>query len=134
MVRTRKNVRQRGEHSLTLEGFRGVDYTSSPLRVDPHRAVRCRNLLPIGGRNVKRRGWRQEAVFTEYDTQLGRSVAQPVRGMWWYVWHDVRFLLVHAGERLYASRDGGAMILQGLYAISLRLFQVGGKPVFSSPF
>ena len=107
MVKTRKNVRQRGEHSLTLEGFRGVDYTSSPLRVDPRRAVRCRNLLPIGGRNVKRRGWRQEAVFSEYDTATGRSVPQPVRGMWWYVWRDVRFLMVHAGERLYASRDGG---------------------------
>ena len=106
MVRTRKNVRQRGEHSLTLEGFRGVDYTSSPLRVDPRRAVRCRNLLPIGGRNVKRRGWRQETVFTEYDTATGRSVPQPVRGMWWYVWNDEHFLLVHAGERLYASKDG----------------------------
>lgn len=106
MVRTRKNVRQRGEHSLTLEGFRGVDYTSSPLRVDPRRAVRCRNLLPIGGRNVKRRGWRQEAVFSEYDTATGRSVPQPVRGMWWYVWRDVHFLLVHAGERLYACQDG----------------------------
>ena len=135
MVRTRKNVRQRGEHSLTLEGFRGVDYTSSPLRVDPRRAVRCRNLLPIGGRNVKRRGWRQEAVFTEYDAQLGRSVPQPVRGMWWYVWNDVHILLVHAGERLYASpRDGGdfTKVRDGMgseiseaFAYGKRLYLVG---------
>ena len=135
MVKVRKNIRQRGEHSLTLEGFRGVDYTSSPLRVDSRRAVRCRNLLPIGGRNVKRRGWRQEAVFTEYDTQLGRSVAQPVRGMWWYVWRDVRFLLVHAGERLYASaRDGGdfTVVRDGMgseiseaFAYGKRLYMVG---------
>lgn len=135
MVKTRKNVRQRGEHALTLEGFRGVDYTSSPLRVDPRRAVRCRNLLPIGGRNVKRRGWQQEAVFTEYDTQLGRSVAQPVRGMWWYVWSDVHFLLVHAGERLYAStRDGGdfTVVRDGMgseiseaFAYGKRLYLVG---------
>ena len=135
MVKVRKNIRQRGEHSLTLEGFRGVDYTSSPLRVDPRRAVRCRNLLPIGGRNVKRRGWRQEAVFSEYDTATGRSVPQPVRGMWWYAWNDVHFLLVHAGERLYAStRDGGdfTKVRDGMgseiseaFAYGKRLYLVG---------
>ena len=134
MVKTRRNVMQRGEHSLTLEGFRGVDYTSSPLRVDHRRAVRCRNLLPIGGRNVKRRGWRQEAVFTEYDTQLRRTVPQPVRGMWWYVWHEVHFLLVHAGERLYASQDGGdfTKVRDGMgsdiseaFAYGKRLYLVG---------
>ena len=135
MVITRKNVRQRGEHSLTLEGFRGVDFTSSPLRVDPRRAVRCRNLLPVGGRNVKRRGWRQEAVFTEYDTATGRSVPQPVRGMWWYTWNDVPFLLVHAGERLYASarnggdftevRDGMGSEISEAFAYGKRLYMVG---------
>lgn len=134
MVKVRKNVRQRAEHSLTLEGFRGVDYTSSPLRVDPRRAVRCRNLLPIGGRNVKRRGWRQEAVFSEYDTATGRSVAQPVRGMWWYVWHDIKFLLVHAGESLYASKNGGdfTKVRDGMgseiseaFAYGKRLYLVG---------
>lgn len=111
MVRARENVGQRAERAMTLEGFRGVDFTSSPLRVDSRRAVKARNLLPYGGRNVKRRGWRQEAIFTEYDTATGQTVRQPVRGMWWYVYTDAdteaRILLVHAGERLYASRDGG---------------------------
>ena len=134
MVRARKNVSQRTEHSITLENFRGVDYTSSPLRVDSRRAVKCRNLLPIGGRTVKRRGWRQEAVFTEYDTATGRNVPQPVRGMWWYVWNDVHFLLVHAGERLYASKDGGEFytVRDGMgsdvseaFAYGKRLYMVG---------
>lgn len=135
MVRARKNVSQRAEHSITLENFRGVDYTSSPLRVDPRRAVKCRNLLPIGGRNVKRRGWRQEAVFTEYDTATGRNVPQPVRGMWWFAWNDVHILLVHAGERLYAStrdggdfkkvRDGMGSEISEAFAYGKRLYLVG---------
>lgn len=110
MARARENVGQRPERSFVLENFRGVDLTSSPLRVDPRRAVKARNLLPYGGRNVKRRGWRQEADFREYDIVTGRYIPQPVRGMWWYTWSGsgstVKFLLVHAGNCLYARREG----------------------------
>lgn len=114
MVRARENVSQREERVLTLENFRGVDFTSSPLRVDTRRAIFCRNLLPSGGRNIKRRGWRQEAHFTTYDLD-GKKVALPIRGMWWYVWRtgvqEIRFLLVHAGQKLYGSKNGGAFEL-----------------------
>ena len=53
MIRVRENVGQRPERSVVLENFRGVDLTSSPLRVDSRRAVRARNLVPESGRNVK---------------------------------------------------------------------------------
>lgn len=115
MVRAREDVGQRAEKTVVLENFRGVDLTSSPLRVDPRRAVRCRNLLPYGGRNVKRRGWRQEAILSGYDTESGSTVELPIRGLWWYVYSEgevkAEFLLVHAGACLYASRDGGDMVV-----------------------
>jgi len=111
MIRVRENVGQRPERSVVLENFRGVDLTSSPLRVDSRRAVRARNLVPESGRNVKRRGWRQEAILSEYDSATGQNVPLPVRGMWWFVWSEGgvenRFMIVHAGERLYVSRNGG---------------------------
>lgn len=139
MARARENVGQRPEKSIVLENFRGVDLTSSPLRVDPRRAVKARNLLPHGGRNVKRRGWRQKAILREYDATVGKSVMMPVRGMWWYVYSEgeteTRFLIVHAGERLYASRDGGEFYtvraegmgseISEAFAYGKRLYMVG---------
>ncbi len=139
MVRAKENVGQRMERSLVLENFRGVDFTSSPLRVDPRRAVKCRNLLPYGGRNVKRRGWRQEHLLREYRIGAGAWIPEPVRGMWWYTYSEgaveARFLLVHAGEKLYASRDGGNFsIIKGFgmgteiseaFAFGRRLYLVG---------
>lgn len=139
MVRAKENVGQRPERSMVLENFRGVDFTSSPLRVDPRRAVKCRNLLPYGGRNVKRRGWRQEHLFREYCIGAGAWIPEPVRGMWWYVYSgeqkETSFLLVHAGEKLYAARNGGAFtVIRGLgmsteiseaFAFGRRLYLVG---------
>lgn len=90
MARVQTNVAHRHVRTLTLDEFRGVDFTSSALDVDKRRAVSMKNLLPEAGRNVKRRGWVQEY-----------RVDGRVHGMWHFLRGDLDTLIVHAGKLLY---------------------------------
>lgn len=90
MAKVQTNVAHRNVRTLTLDEFRGVDFTSSALDVDRRRATSMKNLFPEAGRNVKRRGWVQEY-----------RVDGRVHGMWNFVRGDFTTLLVHAGKRLY---------------------------------
>lgn len=85
---------------MTLEDFKGVDFTSAPTRVAANRAVDSVNLIYENGNDRKRKGWRQIPVPLEN----GRFSAR-INGIFEYVSGELRFLLVHAGTRLYL-REG----------------------------
>lgn len=44
---------------LTLDNFRGVDFSSSPLNVNSNRAASMRNFILEDGRTKKRNGWKE---------------------------------------------------------------------------
>lgn len=89
MARVQTNVAHRHVRTLTLDEFRGVDFTSSVLDADKRRAVSMKNLLPEAGRNVKRPGW----------VQIHRLSGR-VHGMWTFTRGDTEELMVHAGSGL----------------------------------
>ncbi|MBE6585065.1 MAG: hypothetical protein E7645_00900 [Ruminococcaceae bacterium] len=90
MAKVQTNVAHRHVRTLTLDEFRGVDFTSSVLDVDKRRAVSMKNLLPKAGRNVKRPGWKQVH-------RLGGRI----HGMWTFTRGNTEELIVHAGSGLY---------------------------------
>ena len=48
---------------IQLNGFKGVDFSSSPLDVATTRAIDMKNFLNDYGSNRKRNGWKQVADF-----------------------------------------------------------------------
>ncbi len=90
MAKAQTNVAHRHVRTLTLDEFRGVDFTSSALDVDRRRATSMKNLLPEAGRNVKRRGWVQKHILNGC-----------IHGMWTFTRGDTEELIVHAGSGLY---------------------------------
>lgn len=99
---------------LVLSNFKGVDYSSSPFGVSPHRASNMRNLINEGGVNHKRRGWRQVKRFIHRyvsgsDEQQNDVIAEElcgVNGVFEYRHGDHSVVLVHAGKRIYKISPG----------------------------
>ena len=56
-MRISTGVSKKARNQLTLEGFKGVDFSSSPLNVSTNRASSMRNLINENGVNKKRSGW-----------------------------------------------------------------------------
>lgn len=88
-------MKQRG--TLTLSGFRGVDFSHSPLEVKPTRAADMVNFYQDeGGRTRKRPGWRERlCIRDENDTP------QVINGIFSYEDGERRDVIVHAGCRFY---------------------------------
>ncbi len=93
-MRANVNITRKQRHTLTLENFKGVDLSSSPLRVSTQRATYMRNLWSENGANHKRPGWREifrldgriNGVFPFEERSNGEGL-------------DV--LLVHAGTKIF---------------------------------
>lgn len=58
-MRASKNVSLKSRRQVTFTDFRGVDFSSSPLRVNHTRATDMQNLICDFGINRKRNGWRE---------------------------------------------------------------------------
>ena len=82
---------QRPRKQYTLSGFKGVDYSSSPLDVAKYRAAKLQNFTLEDGTLHKRKGWEQAAQF---DGQIN--------GLWPFDDGDKRCVIVHAGTDIYA--------------------------------
>lgn len=82
---------QRPRKQYTLSGFKGVDYSSSPLDVAKYRAAKMQNFLLEDGTLHKRKGWEQAAQF---DGQIN--------GLWPFDDGDKQCVIVHAGTDIYA--------------------------------
>ena len=98
MAKVKTNIGHRHVRTLTLDEFRGVDFTSSVLDADKRRAVSMKNLLPEAGRNVKRPGW----------VQIHRLEGR-IHGMWTFTHGETEELLVHAGSGLYEVYEEGGV-------------------------
>ncbi len=97
-MRANTNIGRKKRYTHTLGDFRGVDLSSSPLRVSTYHATEMRNFICENGVNHKRHGWRE--LF---------SLGARINGVFPFKddAHDV--LLVHAGTRFWrVMRDGDA--------------------------
>lgn len=95
-MRASANIQLKERRQLTLENFRGVDFSSSPLRVRSNRASNMRNFINEYGVNKKRNGWNE--LFHIEDSN---GVVQPINGIFQYIKGTHKDLLVHAGRRIY---------------------------------
>ena len=89
-MRANTNISHKERRTVTLADFRGVDLTTSPLRVAPSRATSMRNLINDHGINHKRPGW---CEMLQLD---GR-----INGIFPYQYGGKDVLLVHAGTAFY---------------------------------
>lgn len=91
-MRVRTNMALKERKTLSLGDFKGVDFSTSPLEVSPHRATDMVNLINEYGTNRKRNGW-CELFRIENDARGGRRI----NGVFEY--ED--YLIVHAGARFF---------------------------------
>lgn len=103
----------RGKNMTAFSGFRGVDFSSSPLDVDVRRASEMENFISDFGILKKRNGWRQEREFTD-----GNGNRLPVCGVFPYKYGEITHVLIHAGDRfLRLTENGYERIDEGLSGI-----------------
>lgn len=95
-MRARSHIELKERRQLTLEDFKGVDFSSSPLRVRSNRASNMKNFINEYGVNKKRNGWNE--LFHIEDSE---GNAQPINGIFQYVKGTHKDMLVHAGKRIY---------------------------------
>ena len=99
-MRANVNIARKERRALTLENFKGVDLSSSPLRVSTQRATFMKNLIPRDGVNRKRYGWRELL-----------TLEGSINGVFSYKEGKNEVLLVHAGTKLHrVSEEGGAWV------------------------
>lgn len=98
---------------LTLSDIKGVDLSSSPMRVKSTRASYMKNMICKGGVNHKRNGFEEIASFYDED---GKPLA--INGIHPYIEDGEQFNIVHAGTSLYkCSSDFStkeAILLDGI--------------------
>lgn len=116
----------RGRSLTSFSGFRGVDFSSSPLDVDMHRASEMENFVSDFGILKKRNGWRQERELVDAE---GNRL--PVCGVFPYKSGDVSHVLVHAGDRFLRLTENGyeriGKELSGLVAERSEAYLRGGR-------
>ena len=90
--------------TLTLSEFRGVDFSSSPLRVNGRRAADMVNFYQDdGGVTRKRPGWCERTRIVD-----ASGDALPINGVFQYEYGERHEVIVHAGARFFrlAKTDG----------------------------
>jgi len=92
----------RGKNLTVFSGFRGVDFSSSPLDVDGHRASDMENFISDFGILRKRHGFEQIREFTD-----GKGNRLPVCGIFHYKTDEVSHVIVHAGDRFLRLTENG---------------------------
>ncbi len=104
-MRASTNIVLKERRMLQLSDFRGVDFSSSPLRVTDNRASKMKNFINEYGVNKKRNGWRQLLKIT-YNNE-----PQKINGIFNYVIGNHRDLIIHAGKRFYkvTDKDGSGL-------------------------
>ena len=100
-MRASTSITVKDKKRLVLEDFRGVDFSSSPMNVNPKRATQMLNMINEYGVNKKRNGWREVfRILDENDKPLS------INGIFVYRISDtLRHILIHAGNRFYRITD-----------------------------
>lgn len=92
-MRANTSIARKERQTVTLTDFRGVDLTTSPLRVAKNRATYMRNLINDHGINHKRPGW----------SEMLRIDGAKINGIFPYQNGDHDVLLIHAGTAFYRA-------------------------------
>ena len=100
-MRASTNITLKERSTLTLEDFKGVDFTSSPYRIAPNRAVDAVNLIYENGTNRKRKGWRQR--LSSGNMLKNGLFTEPVEidGIFHYRHGEEDTVLIVAGNQIY---------------------------------
>ena len=96
MMRANTNIVLKERRQLQLTDFKGVDFSSSPLRVQQNRASDMSNFINEYGVNKKRNGWNEL-----FRIEINRE-PQRINGVFYYVNGERKEMLVHAGKRFYS--------------------------------
>ena len=94
-MKVRHNISLKERRSLQINDFKGVDLSSSPLRVAYNRASESENFTNEYGVNRKRNGWK-ELVKIEHD-----GIPQQINNFFVYVNNQEKQIILHAGKRFY---------------------------------
>jgi hypothetical protein len=115
-----------GKNLTSLSGFRGVDFSSSPLDVDGHRASDMENFVSDFGILKKRNGFRQ---IREFSDREGNRLS--VCGIFHYTADDVSHVIVHAGDRFFRLTENGyeriGASIEGLTATRSEAYMQKGR-------
>ena len=95
-MRASTNISLKNRSELILDGFLGVDFSSSPLKVKQNRASKMQNFINEYGVNKKRNGWCELFRIKNSDGE-----PQEINGIFPYKHNEHDILLVHAGTHIY---------------------------------
>lgn len=101
-MRVNTNVSNKTRRELVLDDFKGVDFSSSPLKVSGSRASFASNLICDNGVNHKRPGWEQ---VLKLDDNIN------INGMYEYKNGNHHVLIVYAGTKFYKVEEGTATLI-----------------------
>lgn len=79
--------------------FKGVDFTSSPILVNPSRAVLAENFIYKNGINRKRKGYREFLKITY--NKNGELIKPNINGIFEFTIYNKKFFIVYAGTRFF---------------------------------
>ena len=131
-MRASTNISTKNIKQMRVEEFRGVDFSSSPLRAASYRATSAKNWIRRDGANQKRNGWRQKII--------DENLTNPIKGMYQYKKGQYTFLLVltangesgkariyvkSSGEWIYNNTEYTFNTVSGIQQI--QAFQKNGK-------
>lgn len=85
------NIQTKQQRQLHLTDFRGVDFFSSPLKVEPNRAADMLNFIHENGKSKKRNGWEQ----------VIKKLPGRINMIYPYHHNGATELLVYAGTSFY---------------------------------
>lgn len=95
-IRVSTDVSLKERLTLQLGDFKGVDFSSSPLRVATNRATDMKNFISEYGVNRKRNGWNE--LIRIKDSQ-GNDLK--INGIFNYQNGNVKKTIVHAGKKFF---------------------------------
>ena len=90
-MRANTNIQTKQQRQLHLSDFRGVDFFSSPLKVEANRAADMQNFIHENGKSKKRNGWEQ----------VIKRIPGRINMIYPYQWNGEPELLVYAGTLFY---------------------------------
>lgn len=119
---------------FSIEDFKGVDFTSSPLQVDVRRSPNAKNIISNNGFNETRNGYK-----------VLNTIGECINGVWNIDTNIGDLFLIHSGTKLYqATSDFSEVVVllsgmsnnrsQGLYFNEYLIIFDGVRTVVFSKF
>ena len=104
--------KEKARYISTIDNFLGVDFTSSPLEVDPRRSPDAKNLINNNGYNETRPGYEVLKAFVSNNEPEGK-----INGVWNIDTDIGDLFLVHVGTKLYqcsSNFNTSTLVLSGM--------------------